>query len=230
MVAVARPTHWLKNILVLAGVALAYHQQHSPLSVISIATIVRALVATCCSTSSNYVINEILDAPADRCHPRKRYRPLARGELSQGLAYAEWIGLALVGLGIATTINGRFFAATLALLLCGVLYNVPPARFKELPYLDALAEGINSPIRILIGWVAVLPEQLPDVFLLLAFWMAGGFVMALKRLVEYRSFPSKIQAAAYRGSFCHYDTPRLVSSIVAYALMCALAIGVYGVR
>ena len=39
-----------------------------------------------------------------------------------------------------------------ALLVAGLVYNLPPLRFKDWPYLDALTESLTNPIRIAIGW------------------------------------------------------------------------------
>jgi len=54
-----------------------------------------AVAATCLIASSNYVLNEILDAPRDRHHPLKRSRPVPSGLVSVPIAYAEWILLAV---------------------------------------------------------------------------------------------------------------------------------------
>ena len=40
----------------------------------------------------------------------------------------------------------------LNLLLAGILYNVPPLRFKDIPYLYSTMESANNPIRFLVGW------------------------------------------------------------------------------
>ena len=40
---------------------------------------------------SNYVINEILDAPTDRSHPTKQHRPIPSGQVKLPIAYIEWL-------------------------------------------------------------------------------------------------------------------------------------------
>ena len=37
----------------------------------------------------------------------------------------------------------------------GCVYNIPPVRSKDLPYVDVLSEAINNPIRMLAGWFIV---------------------------------------------------------------------------
>ena len=49
--------------------------------------------------SSNYVLNELLDAPNDRLHPIKCARPVPSGQVSVRWAYVQWLAMMVVGLG-----------------------------------------------------------------------------------------------------------------------------------
>src|SRR5262249_22167375 len=140
-----------------------------------------ALVATCLVASSNYVINEILDAPTDRSHPVKRKRPIPSGRVKLSVAFAEWILLGGAGLALAWSLNHAFFFSAAFLLVMGVVYNVPPIRSKNLPYLDVLSESINNPIRLMLGWFAIAANEFPPASLLLSYWFVGAFFMASKR-------------------------------------------------
>lgn len=82
-VAIARPDHWFKNGFMLLGVLLAVSYQPDALRGRSDwIDLLIAVVATCLVASSNYVLNEILDAPHDRHHPLKRNRPIPSGLVS----------------------------------------------------------------------------------------------------------------------------------------------------
>ena len=65
-VAIARPDHWFKNGFMLLGVVLALSYQPGVLHGRAWWQLAVAVVATCLVASSNYVLNEILDAPHDR--------------------------------------------------------------------------------------------------------------------------------------------------------------------
>jgi 4-hydroxybenzoate polyprenyltransferase len=192
--------------------------------------LVVAFLATCVLASSNYVINEILDAPMDQYHPVKHRRPIPAGRVSLPLAYAEWFLLGVLGLALAMTINWPFFASAAALLVMGLVYNVPPLRTKQLPYLDVLSESVNNPLRLLLGWFAVTQRAVPPVSLLISYWMVGAFFMASKRFAEYRSIGDKSVATAYRASFRYYDENRLLVSMFTYACGSALFLGVFIIR
>ena len=112
----------------------------------------------------------------------------------------------------------------------GVLYNVPPIRTKEWPYVDVLSESINNPIRLFLGWFALIGDRVPPLSLALSYWMIGAFFMAMKRYAEYRHIGDPAVAAAYRHSFKHYTEERLLVSILFYATTCALFAGIFIVR
>jgi decaprenyl-phosphate phosphoribosyltransferase len=229
-VAIARPDHWFKNVFMLAGVLLALFCQADVVISSAMIRLVVGFLATCIVASSNYVINEILDASMDQHHPVKYQRPIPAGRVSLPLAYAEWFLLGLLGLALAMTINWQFFASAVALLVMGLVYNVPPIRTKQLPYLDVLSESVNNPLRLLLGWFAVTARAVPPLSLLISYWMVGAFFMASKRFAEYRTIGDKEVATAYRSSFRYYDENRLLVSMFIYACGSALFLGVFIIR
>ncbi len=107
---------------------------------------------------------------------------------------------------------------------------MPPVRLKEWPYLDVLSESINNPIRLALGWFALVPDRFPPLSLALSYWMVGAFFMALKRFAELRHVRDREALAQYRASFRYYTEERLLVSIVFYASACALFGGIFIVR
>jgi 4-hydroxybenzoate polyprenyltransferase len=212
------------------GVVLAYFCHPAAFGAGTALSLLVAVFATCLIASSNYVLNEILDAPTDRSHPVKKHRPIPSGRVKLLVAYAEWIGLGAVGLAMAWSINFPFFLSGAWLLVMGLIYNVPPVRAKELPYIDVLTESINNPIRLLLGWFAVTSVEFPPVSLLLSYWFVGAFFMASKRFSEYRMIADKAAAGAYRKSFRWYDEQKLLISMFFYVTCFALFLGVFIIR
>jgi 4-hydroxybenzoate polyprenyltransferase len=229
-VQIARVDHWFKNAFMLLGVILAVFYEPQVAVWSSVTALGVAILATCLVASSNYVLNELLDGPNDLLHPEKRYRPVPSGRVRPALAYAEWLLLAAVGLGLALSLNLYFFASALWLWVMGIAYNVPPVRTKEWPYVDVLSESINNPIRLLLGWFALVTVRFPPVSLAISYWMVGAFFMAMKRYAEYRHIGNPEVAAAYRRSFKYYTEERLLISLFFYATACALFAGIFIVR
>lgn len=229
-VAIARPDHWFKNVFMLIGVVLAFFYRPELFEGFHFGSIAIAFIATCIIASSNYVINEILDAKTDLNHPVKFARPIPSGRINVKLAYAEWLILGALGAVLAWQINPPFFLTAMSLLFMGIVYNVPPVRSKNLPYMDVITESINNPIRLVLGWFVVSTSMVPPISLLISYWMVGAFFMATKRFSEYRSIGDAQRAASYRGSFRHYDESKLLVSMFFYATAAALFLGVFIVR
>jgi 4-hydroxybenzoate polyprenyltransferase len=229
-VQIARIDHWFKNAFMLLGVILAVFYQPSVATWSSLWPLGVAVFATCLVASSNYVLNEWLDGPSDQLHPEKRHRPVPSGKIRPALAYTEWLLLAAAGFALAWSLNVYFLASAVFLWVMGIAYNVPPVRTKEWPYLDVLSESVNNPIRLLLGWFALITDSVPPLSLVIAYWMVGAFFMAMKRFAEYRHISDPKVAAAYRRSFGYYTEERLLSSLFFYATTCALFAGIFIVR
>lgn len=227
---IARPDHWFKNVFMLVGVLLAVFYHPELLSAHVAFTLMIAVAATCLIASSNYTINEILDAPSDVNHPSKHSRPIPSGRVWVPAAYIQWLVLGGIGLGLASIVNAPFFWSGVFLLVMGLIYNVPPVRSKEIAYIDVLSESVNNPIRLLLGWFAVTATEVPPVSLLAAYWMIGAFFMGAKRLAEYRFIADCARAAAYRSSFRHYTENKLIVSLFFYVTSFALFLGVFIIR
>jgi 4-hydroxybenzoate polyprenyltransferase len=226
---IARFDHWVKNVFVLPGILLGLAA--SP--VINAALMIRivvGLISFGLIASSNYIVNEIMDAPFDRHHPTKRMRPIPSGLVSLPIAYGEWILFMLAGMFLAFQISVTFAATAGALWLMGVVYNIPPLRTKDVPYLDDLSEAVNNPLRMLAGWYITTTPRMPPGSLLVCYWMMGAYFMAIKRFAEYREIGDPAASAAYRKSFAYYDESRLLVSIMFYASLAMLTFGAFLVR
>jgi decaprenyl-phosphate phosphoribosyltransferase len=123
-----------------------------------------------------------------------------------------------------------FAIAAMALWLMGCIYNIPPLRSKDLPYIDVLSEAINNPLRMVAGWYIAGTTAIPPASLLLSYWMIGCYFMAMKRFAEYRMIDDPLRAAAYRRSFAFYTEDRLMVSIMFYGTAAMLFLGAFIMR
>jgi 4-hydroxybenzoate polyprenyltransferase len=130
-VAIARVDHWFKNVFVLPGIlaAIGIDRAHVPSNLPFRVGV--GLLSVCLVASSNYVINEVLDAPSDRSHPLKFSRPVPSGQVSVPLAYVQWIVLMIAGVALGTLVSTPFAVTVGVLWLMGCVYNIPPVRSKE---------------------------------------------------------------------------------------------------
>lgn len=228
---IMRADHWVKNVFVLPGVAIALSMAPKLATRQTCLNVIIGIVATCLVSSSNYVINEILDAPFDRLHPTKSGRAAACGRIVPALGYAQWLVLMVAGVGIALIVSKMLAISLLALWVMGCVYNIRPLRSKDVPYVDVLSEAINNPLRMLAGWYMVNPPGMsPPASLLISYWMVGAYFMAIKRYAEYRQIGDPQRAAQYRKSFAFYSEQRLLVSIMFYASAAMLFLGAFIMR
>ncbi|PWE32945.1 prenyltransferase [Maritimibacter sp. 55A14] len=227
--AIARPDHWLKNIFMLPGAALAFVIDDD-LGAGSLLGLAVGIAATCLIASANYTINEFLDGKFDRHHPTKSARPTAQGKIRLSYVMLQYFALAGLGLALATTLYPMFFYAGLALLGMGLIYNVEPIRTKDKVYLDVLSESVNNPLRLILGWAAATPIILPPSSLLICYWMGGAYLMAIKRYAEYRMIADPERAGRYRRSFGVYTEESLLLSAFFYALTSVFFMGIFLIK
>lgn len=229
-ISIARFDHWSKNVFVLPGIVVALSVAQSPLDQQLLIRVLLGLLVTGIIASSNYVINEVLDAPFDRLHPIKKNRPAACGLVNLPLAYVQWIAMMVVGLALAWVVGRYFFFVMAFLWIMGCIYNIPPIRSKDLPYLDVISESVNNPLRMLAGWYIVTEARTPPLSLLAAYWMIGCYFMALKRFSEYREINDRGTAGNYRKSFRYYTERSLLVSVMFYASTAMLFFGAFIIR
>lgn len=233
-ISIARPDHWVKHVFIVPGIVAAIMlapmlpDLRTAIYNITIGFLSAGLIA-----SANYVINEWLDAETDRNHPEKMNRPAAQGIVKAQYVYLEYSLLAGTGLLIAWQIDLLFFISAALLFISGITYNVKPFRTKDRAYLDVLSEAINNPIRLVMGWAMISGNTVPPLSLVIAYWAGGAFLMAAKRLSEYRFIEKENGhdwAGAYRRSFQFYSVESLIISCFIYSLASTFGVAIFLIK
>jgi 4-hydroxybenzoate polyprenyltransferase len=231
---IARFDHWIKQLFIIPGMVFAFvlikNDSIKYPEYIASLYIFLGFISTCFAASANYIINEWLDAGFDKYHPTKKNRPVVTVSLKPFYIIAEYLIFAVLGLAGAWFVSMHVFYTVLLLLSMGIVYNVPPVRFKEMPYIDVLSESLNNALRLLIGWFIITSEYLPPMSIVFGYWMGGAFLMAAKRFAEYRMIGDKEQAGLYRKSFKHYTEKSLLLSAFFYALLSVFFCGIFMIK
>jgi 4-hydroxybenzoate polyprenyltransferase/phosphoserine phosphatase len=145
MLRALRPHQWSKNVLLFLPV-LASH------SLGAVWPVLLGFFAFCLTASAVYVINDLVDLPADRAHPRKRRRPFASGELSAASGLAMTGGLLLAALVLGLFTGNPLFIGTLAVYLAATFaYSL---WLKRKLIVDVLTLAGLYTIRIVAGGAA----------------------------------------------------------------------------
>jgi 4-hydroxybenzoate polyprenyltransferase len=196
-------------------------------------SLVTGFGAVVCIASANYVINEWLDRDFDRLHPTKSARAAVQRELRGELVFAEWLLFVVVGLALAALCSTITLWLAAIFALQGLVYNVPPVRSKDRAYIDVVSEAVNNPLRFMIGWSMIDPATIPPSSILLAYWTGGAFLMAAKRLSEYRQLAASHGTellVRYRASFAGYTEISLTASCFLYALLSSFFMAIFLVK
>lgn len=227
--AIARFDHSTKHIFIIPGIVFAYLLRGIHTDPLYL-HIVLGLITAVCIASANYVINEWLDRDFDKYHPTKYQRTAVHRELRGQFVLLEWLVFLAIGLVCAYAASKTMFLVACVFGLQGVVYNVPPLRTKDKSYLDVISESINNPLRLMIGWAMIDSETLPPGSIILAYYMGGAFLMAAKRLSEFREIVAshgKDLLAQYRASFADYTEVSLTVSCFLYAMLSSFFLAVF---
>lgn len=201
-----RPHHWVKNLLLFIPI-LVTHQLESA----SLLNVALAAMAFSLGASSIYILNDLLDLNADRRHPEKCNRPIAKGTLPIPTAMIASPMLALAALTLALAAGPPVAALTLLYMTGSLTYSLWLKKFR---WLDVIALASLFLLRILAGAVAA-GVILPPV--LLAFGFTVFFVLAcVKRMTALSR--TRFQRHLPRRGYSSADLRSLQRT--AYAAVC----------
>jgi 4-hydroxybenzoate polyprenyltransferase len=143
-----RPRQWTKNGLVFVALAFTLNLQQPGLLVRTLA----AFASFCALSSAGYLLNDVMDAEADRHHPTKRTRPIAAGQVPIGVALTVGVALALLGVALAFRVNVMLGALAVAY---AALTGVYSTTLKHLVLLDIFGIAAGFVLRAAAGAVAI---------------------------------------------------------------------------
>ena len=169
-----RLNQWTKNLLVFAPTFFAFTFE-GDIWLFSFS----ALVAFCLISSGIYLLNDSLDVEADRQHPRKRYRPIAAGQVSVPLALTTSGLLVVLSLTLAADVSVPLAGVILAYGLIQVGYCL---RLKREPLLDLFCIAAGFLLRAMAGGVAAGLALSP--WFLLTVGLLALFLAVEKRKAE----------------------------------------------
>ncbi len=186
-----RPHQWVKNILIFVPIVTAHSL--SNLAVIHAALL--AFVAFSCCTSSVYLLNDLLDLPSDRVHPRKQHRPLASGDLPIIVALGVMPVLLLSSIALGLLLPTSFLLVLACYFTVTLLYSFG---LKQLPVLDVLLLAGLYTVRIIAGHAATgLKFSLWLLLFSLFFFLSLALVKRFSELHEAQQSKRSIAGRGY---------------------------------
>lgn len=215
ILAAIRPTQWVKNVFLFAGLVFSGNLTHP----VVLSRVCSGFMDFCLAAGSIYLLNDIFDLERDRHHPEKRHRPLASGQLSLPAAWTAAVLLGVSALGLALYLDRAFFRIVLLYLGINLAYS---AWLKKVVILDVMCLSSGFVLRVLAGTrLAGVPPSDWLIICTITLALFLGFSKRRHELVLLEANPED-----HRRVLGHYSLPFLdqmisvatASTVMAYAL------------
>lgn len=203
-----RPKQWPKNLLVFVGLLFTINESHPISAIIRVGA---TFVAFCLLSGSVYLVNDVLDADKDRKHPKKRFRPIAHGDLSPASAIICATFLAGISLTACYRLDFRLgvCATTYYALTCA--YS---SILKHIVIIDVLTLAAGFVLRTIAG-ALVIHVHISE-WLLVCTTLLALFLGLAKRRNELMTIE---QASEHRKILEEY-TPELLDQMIMITASC----------
>lgn len=175
LVRALRVHQWVKNLFVLAPLVFARELLNVPMALRAAG----AFMLFCLASSTVYILNDLADVEADRAHPVKRNRPIASGQVAEGVARRAALGLGTTAVVAGFILAPAFGAAVTAYLVLNLAYS---SRLKRIAYVDVMCITAGFELRVLGGaFAAAVP---PSAYLVVVTFLLASFLGFGKRMHE----------------------------------------------
>jgi len=147
-----RPRQWFKNVFVFAPLIFD-EKLDDPLYLVQT---VAGFLLLCLTSGTVYIINDLADIEKDRNHPKKRYRPLAAGELGMRTATVAAFVIPLIALPL-----GFLLDPIVGVILAGYLAVQIGYSFwlKDIVIIDVMIVASGFLLRVAAGVPLVEAER-----------------------------------------------------------------------
>ncbi|MEK6860747.1 MAG: UbiA prenyltransferase family protein [Nanoarchaeota archaeon] len=210
---------WYKNLIIF--IAIFFKAEIFNLDKLFI--VILGFISLCLVSSTNYIINDILDKERDQNNPEKRNRPIASGKV--GIFSASIISaiLFLISLAIAYKLHKYFLLSVISLFVLTLLYSLI---LKHRPIIDIIVISINFVIRAVSGTFIIntdiSPWLITGTFFLSLFVSIGKRISEIKLMKDFENH--RITLRFYDGEFSKsLMTASATILIVSFSLYSFLA-------
>lgn len=205
----ARPRQWIKNLglfipIFLDGKIFYPDRFHN---------VLMGSVTFCFLSSSNYIVNDILDAASDRLHPYKRHRPLATDALSLHHALGAALLLGFIGLFLSYLEGQAFFVIAVSFV---VLHHLSYFFFRKIQAIDVLMLASGYVLRVMAGEEAAGVTMSVWLFLTV---LSGSLLLAIGKRRSEMAFVQSIGNAMkkVKEEYLLYSEKVLDSYVAVFA-------------
>ncbi len=203
LVRLIRPTQHIKNIVIFIPLFFStslFDIEKLFLSILSFCTF--SMLA-----SGVYVFNDLIDLENDKKHSTKKFRPIARGEVSKRDAVVLSFTLIAASLLFSfLLINSYFVFVCLTYLSANIFYTLFG---KRIPYLELLIVASGFVARFVAGGLAIKVEMTGWIILLIM--LVSLLAVISKRKIELDEYTA--QKVLFRPVLRYY-TQHILNGLI----------------
>ena len=211
-----RPTHWVKNLLVVAP---AFFGGTVFSSAENFVTAFLAFLSFSFASSVGYIFNDLLDIESDKNHPVKKNRPIASGRINAKYAVSLAVLLLIVSLVIALSINSIFTLIVLIYLVLTASYSLG---LKNIVIVESFCIAGGFLLRIAAGGASAGLNV--SVWLILTTLFLSLLLAFGKRRSELNMSEKK---KTFRKVLTKYSKASLDYLLVIFALFSVITYSIY---
>lgn len=213
-----RVHQWVKNILVFLPLLAA----HSLTDLGTLALAIVGFFAFGLTASGVYVVNDLIDLPADRSHPQKRLRAFAAGKIGipQGIGAA--VLLFSLGLILGSLVSQSFLGWLLIYAATTTAYSF---FLKQVVLLDCFVLAGLYTLRIMAG--GELLEQSLSIWLICISMFTFISLAFVKRYAELDDQKEKTSKKIKGRGYMVSDAPLVMAFGIASGYAAAVIMGLY---
>lgn len=154
-----RPKQWIKNFFVFAAIVFSGNFLNANILMNNILT----FILFCFTSSSIYILNDIVDIEKDRCHPDKKRRPLPSGRVSKKTAIILDV---FIVAGIICFSHKMLNTGILCVLAIYMFTNIIYCfKLKNVVIIDVMVITLGFVLRVESGSIATGVQVSPWLFL-----------------------------------------------------------------
>lgn len=216
LIELIRPKQWLKNFFVFAPILFAGQ-------LLSLDYFIKnfvAFLAFCGVSGLVYIINDITDIESDRIHKKKRFRPLASGDVTIKQAKVFFVFVAVITTILCYKLNIYFASIVIIYFFINLLYSL---WVKNIVLVDVFFISFGFILRV-TGGAAAIDVSISSWMILTTIFISL-FLAISKRRAELSQNDSE-NLDRQRKVLSHYDiaftdqmnTVAVTGTIICYAL------------
>jgi len=210
-----RPHQYLKNSFIFLPLFFALEITNQEL----LGNTIIAFISFSLSASAIYILNDYFDIEEDREHPKKKYRPLASGDINRNQAIIIMGILISIGISLMSILSLKATTILIVYVILNIAYTL---WLKHIAILDVTIIAIGFVLRIFVG-SAVTDIKLSMWIVIMTFLLALFMALAKRRddVLIFMNTGTKMRKVINGYNLRFVDSAMMIMAsvvIVAYTL------------